>query len=289
MVAINRSRRGGPSGALRPLSPGEAAARAANAWFEGERLETYLTRWPELCWQAPDGEFIIGAPWRRRSDIVSVVELRGVVHRQALLNCFVQQARAGGAKVAVPSFDELERSASFYRLAGFDVIDEIVRFERLGLTPPADAAHRETRYLDPKANGDWAALEAIDHAAFPWLWWNSLAELRWYAGLRSAQVILSIEDGRPVGYAGYSIFGDDGHLDRLAVLPECTGRGHGASLVRESFERLHRLGARRVALTTQGANERAQRLYRWFGFRRTSLRYRIYGLWLADDAPHPLP
>lgn len=274
---------------LRPMTAEEAAARASLAWFEGERLDTYLTRAAPahpLCWRAPDGEFLIGGQWRRRTDIVCIIELRAARHIGALLARFMRAARAVGARLVVPAFEEMDRSGPLYHRAGFEVIDEILRFERLGLSlPPAESgrlAELSVRAFDPASSDDLAALVAIDHAAFPWLWWNSEDELRWYTALRGSGVLFSLDGQRPVGYAGFSLFHDDGHLDRLAVLPEFAGRGHGTSLLRHTFSRLKRLGARGIALTTQGNNERAQRLYRRFGFRRTGQRYRIYGRWLAD-------
>src|SRR5262249_1599100 len=154
---------------------------------------------------------------------------------------------------------------------GFELVDEIVRFERLGLTPPPDVPAHPTRDVATESPTDLEALVAIDHAAFPWLWWNSPEELRWYGTLRNSQLLFALEDDRPVAYPGFPVFHDDGPLDRRAVLRERAGHGYGAALMREAFSRLRALGARRVALTTQADNLRAQRLYRRFGFRRTSL------------------
>src|SRR5207248_5836157 len=126
-----------------------------------------------------------------------------------------------------PAFEEMERSGSFYRLGGFEPVDEIVRFERLGLTPPPDVPAHPTRDVATELPADLEALVAIDHAAFPWLWWNSAEELRWYGALRSSHLLFALEGDRPVAYAGFTVFHDDGHLDRLAVLPERAGHGYG--------------------------------------------------------------
>lgn len=266
---------------LRPLAPAEAAARARVGWFEGIRLGEYLTRTPDLSWCAPGREYVIGGQWRRRADIACLIEMNAEIHRHALLDRFLERAAAGGARLAVLNFDEMQRASAFYRQAGFDVIDEIVRYERLGLAPPRDAPVVATRDFAP-SSAAFEALLAIDHAAFPRLWWNADDEFRWYAGRRSSDLLFAFDGDRPVGYAGFTLFHDDGHLDRLAVLPEVMGRGFGAGLLREVFRRLYRAGARRIALTTQAENERAQRLYHWFGFHRTSLRYRFYGRPLAE-------
>jgi len=73
----------------------------------------------------------------------------------------------------------------------------------------------------------------------------------------------------PVGYCYCSVEKEHGHLIRMAVHPAWQGRGIGTRLLAEAVRFFQQAGARLVTLNTQEENERAQRLYRKFGFRLT--------------------
>jgi ribosomal protein S18 acetylase RimI-like enzyme len=77
--------------------------------------------------------------------------------------------------------------------------------------------------------------------------------------------------GQLVGYA-FATMHFDGrliHLVRIAVLPERQGQAIGVRLLAEVIGFAHLRGAGVVTLNTQAHNRGAQRLYEWFGFRRT--------------------
>ncbi len=65
-----------------------------------------------------------------------------------------------------------------------------------------------------------------------------------------------------------------GEIWTIGVLPEQQGRGLGRQLLRWSVERLRAIGVREVALSVNGRNERALRLYETEGFVRTRTRER---------------
>ncbi|WP_419944330.1 ribosomal protein S18-alanine N-acetyltransferase [Candidatus Poriferisodalis sp.] len=86
--------------------------------------------------------------------------------------------------------------------------------------------------------------------------------------------------GRPggvIGYGGFMIVADEGHITSVAVHPDCQGRGVGARLMLE----LHR-AARRIdpldalSLEVRVSNTAAQRLYRWFGYVPVGIRMNYY-------------
>ena len=92
-----------------------------------------------------------------------------------------------------------------------------------------------------------------------------------------------VEDDKIVAYIGFTAFLGWGHIDRVAVAPELQGKGLGLRLTRFATDRLVRVGARRIGLSTQITNVPARRLYEKLGFvRQLATDYRLYGCWLAD-------
>jgi ribosomal-protein-alanine N-acetyltransferase len=128
----------------------------------------------------------------------------------------------------------------------------------------------------------------VDHAAFPWLWWNSQEEFDWYLGVPGVEAYVLLEGERVVAYAGLTISGRQGHLDRLAVHPDVQTRGYGRALVLFVLQRMAARRVERVALTTQVDNYKSAGLYTALGFVRTAIRYPIYGVWLKDEDPRSL-
>jgi len=65
------------------------------------------------------------------------------------------------------------------------------------------------------------------------------------------------------------------HLVRIAVLPQRRGQAIGVRLLADVVEFSRVRGADLMTLNTQSYNTDAQRLYEWFGFRRTGERQAI--------------
>ena len=92
-----------------------------------------------------------------------------------------------------------------------------------------------------------------------------------------------VEDGKIMAYIGFTAFLGWGHIDRVAVAPEFQGQGLGLRLTRFATDRLVRVGARRIGLSTQITNVPARRMYEKLGFvRQLATDYRLYGRWIAD-------
>ncbi len=168
---------------------------------------------------------------------------------------------------------------SFYRQIGFDVLEEVVPYER---------PHCQVEPLSPRlamrslAEDDLSALVALEEQAFPWLWWET-AESFWETAQRPDCWAYTAWLGRDlVGYLILAQRADLGHINRIAVHPRWQGQGYGAELLTYAIGDLARHGARRVGLNTQANNIRSQRLYERFAFRRTDDRYWVYGLWLEE-------
>ena len=161
--------------------------------------------------------------------------------------------------------------ARVYTEQGFTRLERVIYYQLLGLEggpvvtrplPPLEFAPLTAPHLD--------AILAVDHAAFPWLWWNAEAEFRVYHAQAGVQVWLGAADGVPVAYAGFTMLERWAHLDRLAVDPAWHGHGYGAAMLSFALRRMAAAGANRVTLSTQETNTQSQRLYRGFGFRQTT-------------------
>ena len=253
--------------------------------FSPRDLEEHLRRHPGLSWWVPaNGEYLIGGPWRHRDEIAVIQELTARVRTEALVAAFTGACRERGLRLAVMLDQHESRREEFYARIGFDLLQEIVIYELPCLPRPIPAP--ATLRFAPVTPATRGALLAVDHAAFPWLWWNSAAEFDAYAALYGVELFLGCEpDGTPVSYVGITSYRGWGHLDRIAVIPDRQGAGYGLEALNFAVGRLAEHGARRVGLSTQADNARSQHLYERYGFRRTGGGdYSIYGVWLDDES-----
>ena len=272
----------GPAGAgIRLLTPEDVPRlrlghqRRANEATLRQIVASYPGR---SVWSPETLEFALVAPWRHRQEVAAVEELAAVKHAGALLQAAVEHGRqAGNAMTLLMEMDE-QRPAAFYHRAGMCQIETVMTYELPSLRPirmPSDLTFARAHPSRPE---DLAALLRIDHAAFPWLWWNSPEEFRVYGEAPATALYLGRVEQHPVAYFGISIYPGWGHLDRIAVDPAVQGRGYGRQTLVAAINVLHDTGARRIALSTQQANARSQRLYETFGFRRSpGYDYRLYG------------
>jgi len=162
---------------------------------------------------------------------------------------------------------------------GFRQLERIVFFQRelrrLDLAPLADGLPHLDFRRATVAHLD--LLVRLDHASFPWLWWNSPVEFRNYIQLPDVQVYLALLGEKPVGYASFTMYKGWGHLDRLAVIEEEQSKGFGASQLHYILGVMQSVEADSVNLSTQEDNVRSHRLYKSFGFRRTTEKMGFYG------------
>lgn len=83
-------------------------------------------------------------------------------------------------------------------------------------------------------------------------------------------------DHKIVGYCGMWIIVDEAHITNIAILPDYRGMKLGEALMGKVIELARVLGALRMTLEVRVSNERAQRLYRKFGFENGALRKQYY-------------
>lgn len=242
-------------------------------------VKRVLTEYPNRSvWSPETLEFALVAPWRHRRDVAVIDELSAVKQARPLLQAAVRNCRREGDAVALMMEMDERRQPSFYGRAGLRLIENVITYELPKVRPIADTGELRFGLANPARPEQLAALLQIDHAAFPWLWWNSEEEFRVYGESPGTELHLGTLDSRPVAYVGVSLFPGWGHLDRIAVDPAVQGGGLGRQTLIHAINVLHGAGARRIALSTQQENTRSQRLYEGFGFRRSpGYDYRLYG------------
>jgi len=129
---------------------------------------------------------------------------------------------------------------------------------------------------------DLRRVMAIEHVVFPEPWSHGVfvSEL----SLRKGRDYRVARLGREtVGYVGLMFVEDEAHVTTVAVAPEHQGRGIGTQIMLGVFEIALGQSARRVSLEVAVSNERAQALYRRFGFVPVGVRKGYYQL-IGEDA-----
>lgn len=163
--------------------------------------------------------------------------------------------------------------ASFIGAMGFKYDEDIVTLSRTGNSKPDPTSDRlPVRLATLK---DLRRMTEIDHVAFQPPWRLSLDDLRYAKRLATTCTVTHI-DGEIAGYQISTTYQQNGHLARLAVLPEMQGRGVGSALLHDLLTRLYRRNVQTITVNTQASNKRSQRLYERYGFRRNGYDLPVY-------------
>jgi ribosomal protein S18 acetylase RimI-like enzyme len=223
-------------------------------------------------WIPHTGEFIITSQWRHRQELDTVHTFGAFGHEDALLRAAMARAREQGrAGFVVVDINE-SRKPSFYIRHGLHRFEEIVTFENRRPTQLATGPIEGGlvfRQVDGTDRGLLESVIALDNATFPWFWWNSSEEFDAYIGYPGVEIWAGIRDHEVVTYAGTTQYRRWSHLDRIATHPDLQGNGLGRAALTHAVRESVRHGARRMALSTQGNNDRSRRLYQRTGFERT--------------------
>jgi len=157
--------------------------------------------------------------------------------------------------------------------AGFTIAEEVqfLALPRLQRWQPpatnADSKQHHDVLLRPCQPHDLPELAQLDARTFTPLWHFDgvgLRELLFAGRLQVATLREAI-----IGYTAISFNNGHAHLARLAVHPQWQGHGFGHLLLKDTLLAAQREGINTVMLNTQVHNQRAQQLYRNYGFRPT--------------------
>ncbi|MBX6770563.1 MAG: GNAT family N-acetyltransferase [Chloroflexi bacterium] len=273
--------------AIEPLTPASAGRVRIpiGCRFTARTLIEHARRYPGFGFTCDGGrQWAVAGPWRRRDDIAELIEVTPGHRRAALVAAIERSLAARGVHLLLVDGGPYEVDPGLTAELGFSLIERVIEYER-----PLESVQPRPSGLLVRAYcpADQEAVLAVERESFPWLWWNSEEEWRAYVASPGVSVIVGLWNSEIVGYAGFTRFGGDGHLDRLAVRARDQGRGFGATLLVEALRQLAMLGTRRVRLTTQENNERSRALYERYGFRRTRATYDIVGVWLSHPEGRP--
>jgi ribosomal protein S18 acetylase RimI-like enzyme len=146
---------------------------------------------------------------------------------------------------------------------GFQRINTILTMQKSDFLVPSPGNCRVA--LRPVGRDDLDDILAIDAVAFVPLWRNTVDSLLQALSQCPFFVLAQMGDA-VIGYAQAAILGQHGHLSRIAVRPDARVRGVGVRLLAETVRFFESRGAYGITLNTQQDNDRARRLYEWFGF-----------------------
>lgn len=137
--------------------------------------------------------------------------------------------------------------------------------------------HIEAPQSDPRLMGadDLEKIYLVDRQSFEPVWRQSRHQL----AIARQEAIHATVIERAGEVKGYQISTDhdgDGHLARLAVLPEARNQGLGQALVADVLARFRSQRIERVTVNTQAENFPSLALYRKMGFQRLADTYSVY-------------
>lgn len=151
------------------------------------------------------------------------------------------------------------------RPAGFRLVNRVVTLRRSGAWPLCHGP--PGLHLRAATPADLDAVLAVDHAAFPPLWWYGRQVLRRALDQASCFDVAYL-NRECVGYQFSTLRHGRGHIVRLATHPHWQHQGIGGCLLSRTMLAFERAGAEPVTVNTQDDNLASLRLYRRFAFER---------------------
>jgi ribosomal-protein-alanine N-acetyltransferase len=136
--------------------------------------------------------------------------------------------------------------------------------------------------LAPMRRRDLREVLAVERLVFPEPW--SQAVFNSELALREGRRYVVARVGRTLaGYAGWMFVEDEAHVTTIATAPGHQGKGVASTLLIDGIRSAVADGVRQVSLEVAAGNERAQALYRRFGFMPVGVRKGYYPV-TGEDA-----
>jgi [ribosomal protein S18]-alanine N-acetyltransferase len=252
------------------------------AGFQGANLPSLLAGAPAMLLVAGSEIWAAAiAGWR----VESTTWIRGLAIADGL-------PTGPAFDMLLPPFHALLRSHGLGQIyyAGDEAADIWVQpaLQARGYAHETDVVVYEKTKLDVPGQGNQAVrirrahavdlpvVLEVDRACFD-PQWNKDESVIGPSILEAPYFVVAEIGGQVVGYAfATSHFaGRLMHLVRIAVLPQFRGQAIGVRLLADLVEFARVRSADLMTLNTQSYNTAAQRLYEWFGFRRTGERQAI--------------
>jgi [ribosomal protein S18]-alanine N-acetyltransferase len=125
--------------------------------------------------------------------------------------------------------------------------------------------------LAPMRRKHLRAVVQIEEEAYPRPWTSTLF-LSELAQRSSRRYMVATLGPLVVGFYGFMIVGDEGHITTVTVSPAWHRRGIGTLLLLDMARAALPLGIRHLTLEVRVGNDAAQSLYRRFGFAPVGVR-----------------
>ncbi len=121
---------------------------------------------------------------------------------------------------------------------------------------------------------DWEEFHVFDLIVFPS---DTMAKEAFMRGVERGSFFALRLAGNIIGQLFLSPFGEDeGYIGRIAISPEHQGKGYGKGFMSHAIKWLKNQGIRKAHLYTQDHNERAQALYKQFGFKKSGSAWHYF-------------
>lgn len=266
---------------IRPFQRRDLSAARALTFYnyhvhnhlDWQTTDEYLRSEQGFIWVAYQGHTLIGilglsdivdtSCWVRLAaaeDSTNPIQLLTALWQQASLSIQQQGVRTVAALLMRDWFRD------WIQPIGFHHVEDIITLRRYRTSSPPTPPQTHLQ-IRPIERGDVEQVMRIDHAAFGHMWRMSRSET-WQALRVGAYNTLVIDGRHPVGYQIATTHGLNGHLARLAVVPELQGRGVGGVLVNDMLRWFAQRRVNTITVNTQASNIRSQRLYERNDFQR---------------------
>ncbi len=134
-----------------------------------------------------------------------------------------------------------------------------------------------TRLLRVMASSDLKGVLTLERALFGVeAWSRPMLEAELAEQPHSRYYLVADDDGAIAGYAGLLVASAQADVLTLAVAADRWGQGTGSALLEALLTEAERRGCTEVFLEVRTDNDRAQRLYRRYGFSQVGIRKGYY-------------
>jgi [ribosomal protein S18]-alanine N-acetyltransferase len=169
--------------------------------------------------------------------------------------------------------DHQEWAAPVLSLRDFRQFTDVITLTRIKV--PAPETLGATAQMRPATIQDIDEIVGIDHRAFTPHWWHGKDTIRARI-TRAVSFTVALQNKTIVAYAETDISGSNGHINRIAVVPDRQNQGIGALLLQDTLTTLWQNHVKSVTVNTQRDNLAALRLYRRFGFAPTGATVTVW-------------
>jgi [ribosomal protein S18]-alanine N-acetyltransferase len=129
--------------------------------------------------------------------------------------------------------------------------------------------------IRPATRRDVPAIWRIETEQFPEPWTKQML-VDEICRLENRRYSVAVVDGQLLGYLGAMFVDTEMHVNTLAVRKHAEGRGIATALLTDLWLAARERGVAKATLEVAVSNERAQALYRRFGFAPVGVRRNYY-------------